>query len=74
MLEILSDSSADGLTRASLMARAKPENPQQLAAVDAYLRAPDRSTDEAAVFFKILSRLRSATTGFRLYGRTTSPL
>lgn len=72
MLEILSDSSADGLARASLMARAKPENPQQLAAVDAYLRAPDRSPEEAAAFLKSFP-LRSATTGFRLYGRTPAP-
>ncbi|HEX7260904.1 MAG TPA: hypothetical protein VF258_03735 [Luteolibacter sp.] len=73
MLEILdSNSTVDGLSRASLMARAKPENPRQLAAVDDYLRDPHRSQEEATAFLKTFP-LRSATTGFRLYGRTPAP-
>ncbi len=73
MLEILNSNSAvDGLTRANLMARANPENPRQLATVDDYLRDPNRSQEEAAAFLKTFP-LRSATTGFRLYGRTPAP-
>lgn len=73
MLEILNTgSSGDGATHANLMARANPEEPAQLAAVDAYLRSPDRSPEEAAVFLKSFP-LRSATTGYRLYGKTPAP-
>jgi hypothetical protein len=73
MLEILApDSPVDGMIRASIMARANPENPRQLAAVDDYLRDPKRLPEEAAAFLKSFP-LRSATTGFRLYGRTPAP-
>ena len=73
MLQILGpDSTVDGATRANLMARANPEDPAQLSAVDVYLRSPDRSPEEASVFLKSFP-LRSATTGYRLYGRTPSP-
>lgn len=73
MIEILgSEPLVNGKTLASLMARADPVDPEQLAAVDAYLRNPDRSAEEAAVFIKSFP-LRSATTGHRLYGRTPAP-
>lgn len=73
MLQILGpDSAVDEATRANLMARANPEDPAQLSAVDAYLRSPDRSPGEVAVFLKSFP-LRSATTGYRLYGRMPSP-
>ena len=73
MMEILaSDSPVSGTPRASIMARADPSNLKQLDSVDAYLRRPDLSPAEAATFLKIFP-LRSATTGFRLYGKTPSP-
>lgn len=62
----------DPPTRASLMARADPEDPAQVSAVDAYLRDPALTNEEAALFLKIFP-LRSATTGYRLYGKTPSP-
>lgn len=62
----------DGSARASLMARAQPDDPKQLAAVDAYLRRTDLSAEEAAVFLQSFP-LRSATTGYRLYGKTPAP-
>ena len=54
------------------MARADPSNLKQLDSVDAYLRRPDLSPEEAATFLKSFP-LRSATTGYRLYGKTPSP-
>ena len=73
MMKVLDiESSVTGKSRARLMARADPVDADQLAAVDAYLRSPDRTDDEAAVFLKLFP-LRSATTGFRLYGKPPSP-
>jgi hypothetical protein len=74
MLGVLRDSAVTlgDRARASLMARMDPADEAQLAAVDAYLRDPARTPEEAAVFLKTYP-LRSATTGFRLYGRTPSP-
>ena len=73
MMEVLSDeSTVTGNFRARLMARADPADAGQLAAVDTYLRSPDRTDEEAAVFLKLFP-LRSATTGFRLYGAPPSP-
>ncbi len=66
---------AEGLdegTRATLMARTNPDDPHQSNAVDDYLRSPDRSPEEVEAFLKIFP-LRSATTGFRLYGETPAP-
>jgi len=62
----------DGIARANLMARAHPDDPAQLAAVDAYLHGPDLTEDEVDAFLKSFP-LRSATTGFRLYGKTPAP-
>lgn len=73
MMEVLDpESSVTGKSRARLMARADPADAGQLAVVDAYLRSPDRTDEEAAVFLKLFP-LRSATTGFRLYGTPPSP-
>jgi len=66
------DSTLDSSTRASLMARADPQDPAQLSAADAYLRSPALAPEEAAVFLRAFP-LRSATTGFRLYGNTPAP-
>lgn len=62
----------DGKTRAALMARADPADSVQLAMVDSYLRDAGVSDDEAGMFLRSFP-LRSATTGFRLYGTTPSP-
>jgi hypothetical protein len=74
--EILSALEADerviGSARASLMARANPEAPTQIAVVDQYLRDPERTAEDAAEFLKLFP-LRSATTGYRLYGKTPAP-
>lgn len=73
MMEVLdTETSVTGKSRARLMARADPADAGQLAAVDTYLRSPDRTDEEAAVFLKLFP-LRSATTGFRLYGTPPSP-
>ena len=73
MMEILnSDSPVSGTPRANIMARADPSSSTQLESVDAYLRRPDLTPEEAATFLKSFP-LRSATTGFRLYGKTPSP-
>jgi hypothetical protein len=73
MLEALNDEpGVSGIVRASLMARANPADPSQLGSVDAYLRKPELSNEEAAAFLKTFP-LRSATTGYRLYGQTPSP-
>lgn len=73
MLEMLeAESPVAGLSRASLMARAHPDDPVQLAIVDRYLATPDLSNEEAAAFFRSYP-LRSATTGHRLYGKLPAP-
>ncbi len=73
MMEVLDiEASVTGKSRARLMARADPADAGQLAAVDTYLRSPDRTDEEAAVFLNLFP-LRSATTGFRLYGSPPSP-
>jgi hypothetical protein len=54
------------------MARADAADPAQLAALDAYLRDPDLPPEEATALLKSFP-LRSATTGFRLYGKTPAP-
>ncbi len=64
--------SVEGIARANIMARAHPDDPRQMNAVDAYLRGPDLSDHEAEAFLKSFP-LRSATTGFRLYGKTPAP-
>ena len=69
---LITDSNIKSSDRATLMARANPEDPQQLAAVDAYLRSPERSPEEAAAFLETFP-LRSVTTGFRLYAETPAP-
>ena len=73
MMEILnSDSPVSGTPRANIMARADPSNSTQSESVDAYLHGPDLLPEEAATFLKSFP-LRSATTGYRLYGKTPSP-
>ncbi len=73
MMEILdSQSTVSASQRASIMARADLSNSTQLDSVDGYLRGPDLSPVEAATFLKSFP-LRSATTGYRLYGKTPSP-
>jgi hypothetical protein len=62
----------DPVTRATLMARSDPSDPAQLAAVDAYLRNPALPAEEANAFLKAFP-LRSATTGYRLYGKPPAP-
>jgi hypothetical protein len=62
----------DSGTRATLMARADAADPAQLAALDAYLRDPDLPPAEASALLKSFP-LRSATTGYRLYGKTPAP-
>lgn len=64
--------SLDPAALANLMARMDPADPVQRAAVDSYVRDPARTPEEIAGFLKIYP-LRSATTGFRLYGKTPSP-
>lgn len=73
MFEVLEEgSSAEGLSRASLIARAHPDDPAQLAMVDRYLAMPGLTDDEAAAFLRFYP-LRSATTGHRLYGELPAP-
>ncbi|MEO5715832.1 MAG: hypothetical protein ABIT37_20300 [Luteolibacter sp.] len=62
----------DGIARANLMARVHPDDPAQMMAVDAYLHSPDLTAEEADAFLKSFP-LRSATTGYRLYGKTPAP-
>ncbi len=69
VIEALKEST---LPRADLMARADPQDPAQLAAVDAYLRDPSLPHEDAVSFLKTFP-LRSATTGYRLYGKTPAP-
>jgi hypothetical protein len=73
MLESLeTDMTTDGPGRACLVARADPADPQQLGAVDDYLRRPGLTAEEASAFLTAFP-LRSVTTGFRLFGATPSP-
>lgn len=73
MLKLLSANPAlEGKPRANLMARADPTDPGQLATVETYLRDPNLPPEEATVFLKSFP-LRSATTGYRLYGKTPAP-
>lgn len=73
MFEVLEEASfIEGLSRASLIARAHPDDPAQLAAVDRYLAMPGLTDDEAAAFLRAYP-LRSATTGHRLYGKLPAP-
>ncbi|BCU75613.1 hypothetical protein llg_03280 [Luteolibacter sp. LG18] len=58
--------------RASLMARIDPADPGQLSAADRYLRDPALTAGEAEMFLKVFP-LRSATTGYRLYGDNPAP-
>jgi|GEM_PF-5758383 len=62
----------NGIARANLMARVHPDDPAQMAVVDDYLRSPDLTAEEADSFLKSFP-LRSATTGYRLYGKTPAP-
>ena len=65
----------DGLDpsdRGSLIARADPVDPEQAAAVETFLKNPSSTPEEIEVFLKTFP-LRSATTGYRLYGRTPAP-
>ncbi|MES2661258.1 MAG: hypothetical protein V4689_21745 [Verrucomicrobiota bacterium] len=73
MLESLRlEAAVDPLVRANLMARLDPQNPEQLAALDEYLRDPARTAEDASVFLKSFP-LRSATTGHRLYSDSPAP-
>lgn len=58
--------------RAMLMARADPADAAQLTAVDQYLRDPSRQAGEINAFLESFP-LRSATTGYRLYGKHPAP-
>lgn len=62
----------DPSTRANLMARLDPAEPDQFAALDAYLLDPHRTPDETSTFLKSFP-LRSATTGNRLYSPSPAP-
>lgn len=62
----------DAADRANLMARADPADETQAAAVDRYLRDPALDPTEAAAFLRTFP-LRSATTGYRLYGTSPRP-
>lgn len=58
--------------RASLMARAEVEDSRQMDLVDGYLRRKDVSAAEIEEFLRLFP-LRSATTGYRLYGSQPTP-
>lgn len=58
--------------RASLMARANVSDAAQASQVEAYLRNPAISQAEKQEFLSLFP-LRSATTGYRLYGKPPSP-
>lgn len=58
--------------RASLMARATVSDTNQATDVDAYLRDPSVSRQEKENFLRLYP-LRSATTGYRLYGQPPKP-
>jgi len=70
--EVIEALRESAVPRADLMARADPEDATQLAAVDAYLHDPSLSAEDAVTFLKTFP-LRSATTGYRLYGETPAP-
>ncbi len=72
MAALNSASEVDPLVRANLMARLDPADPDQMTALDGYLKDPARGKDDAAVFLKSFP-LRSATTGNRLYARSPAP-
>jgi hypothetical protein len=72
MVALNSTSEVDPLVRANLMARLDPADPDQMAALERYVRDPARGKDDAAVFLKSFP-LRSATTGNRLYARSPAP-
>jgi hypothetical protein len=73
MLETLeTDVALESPDRASLVARADPADPRQLGSVDDFLHRPELTAEEAGAFLNAFP-LRSATTGFRLYGATPSP-
>lgn len=75
VLEALAGESGRALdpqTRATLMARARADDPAQLAVADAYLRQPGLSPAEATAFLKAFP-LASATTGDRLYADSPAP-
>jgi hypothetical protein len=62
----------DGKSRAQLAARADVADPAQRAAVEGYLRDAAVTAAEVSAFFQVFP-LRSATTGYRLYGKTPAP-
>ena len=73
MLRILGEDTAlPGTTRANLMARARPEDAEQSAAVNHYLTSPDLPEAEAVAFLRAYP-LRGATTGHRLYAESPAP-
>lgn len=69
---VQADTPLEPAARATLMARADPADAAQLAAVDQYLRDASRPAEEINAFLKSFP-LRSATTGYRLYGKTPAP-
>lgn len=58
--------------RASLLARATISDPEQAAGIEYYLRNPSIPVSEKQQFLALFP-LRSASTGFRLYGSPPSP-
>lgn len=73
MIEALTAAgSQDPTTRADLMARIDPSDPEQLEAVDGYLRNPSLTAEESTAFLRMFP-LRSTTTGHRLYGGRPAP-
>jgi hypothetical protein len=69
LLEAIGDNRTglDAGTHAGLLARADPSDPAQAAAVDAFLRDPRTRPGDASAFLERFP-LRSATTGYRLFG------
>ena len=59
-------------SRAQLLARADAADPEQTGMLEHYLRSPELETNEARLFLESFP-LRSATTGYRLYGKTPAP-
>ena len=58
--------------RASLLARATISDPRQAAGIESYLRDPSIPAPEKQKFLSLFP-LRSASTGYRLYGSPPSP-
>ncbi|MEK7953965.1 hypothetical protein [Luteolibacter soli] len=58
--------------RASLMARTNVSDPAQAGQVEAYLKNPEIPQSEKQRFLSLFP-LRSATTGYRLYGKPPAP-